>query len=294
VTVDDFLPAAWPAPLVAALDNWRQGDLIKGGQVAWLSPAGQRDDVVGEDVPGKKGDLSPLTNVISDTGYLAITSQTCDIAIAGPGQRHPFVQVSPIRDVGAAFGSDKVRLIKEGRVVEYVYLTNPPVAGADWAVDLRMSMAMSKAALAESAPIRAFLTDEDELVFSERVASKIRRPALHDALANDLIQSLTELIERHRHKESWCAELEQLRLDIVGGSRLHPERVRLVAVTEVKFDPAMCKPLREEWKSLKKSFKKQGIEQAQMVFHTVEAMKVDLYRRSVPLNLPGLGRGNFV
>lgn len=294
MSVDDFLPEAWPPVVAGAMEVWRQGDLVAGTAGAWMAPGGIRDDVLEEDIPGEVGQLTPMTGDISDTGYLAVTSQTCDIAISGPGQRHPFIQVSPVRDIGAVFAATKIQQAKDGQLVEYVYLTNPPVAGEDWAVDLRISVPASKAILAGVTPQRGFLTPEDELTFSERVAGKLRRPALPDVIARDVVVSLTKLVEVERHKSDWCAELEQLRVEILKGSRLQPQRLRIVAITETRFTPDMRRPLRDEWKALRRKLKNAGIEQAPIIFRTLDEVKVALYRNSIPINISALGKGNFI
>lgn len=137
-----------------------------------------RRQVIGDDVPGDIGLLAARVATVAATGYLAVTGQTCDIAIGGPGQRHSFVQVSPVRDIGSVFDSGEAQQIREGFVVENVYLTYSPLASAAWAVDLRISVPMSKAVLARLEPIKGFLSEEDELAFSKSIAAKLRRLAL--------------------------------------------------------------------------------------------------------------------
>lgn len=294
MSVDDFLPGAWPPSIADDMDKWRQGDLIQGAAGAWMAPGGERDAVLEEDIPGVVGVWTPMTGDVSDTGYLAVTSQTCDIAISGPGQRHPFIQVSPVRNISTVFDTAKIQQAKDGQLVEYVYLTDPPVSGEHWAVDLRISVPASKAILAGVAPVRGFLTDDDELIFSERIAGKMRRPALPDIIARDVVGSVTKLVEVERHKSAWCAELEQIRVEILEGSRLQPQRLRLVAITETKFTPDMCQPLRAEWKTHKRRLKKVGIDQAPLIFRTIDEVKVSLYRNSIPINISALGKGNFL
>lgn len=83
---------------------------------------------------------------LSDSGYAAVVSQTCDIA-GGPGMRHPLVQACPVRDI-SVFSTEKVQQIKDHQLSDYVWLSEPPVPGAVWAVDLRTIVPVSKGLLA--------------------------------------------------------------------------------------------------------------------------------------------------
>lgn len=296
MTIDDLVPELWPDSAVAALDLWRQGHLIRCDKVAWLAPAGSVDPLTGDDYSEYPVGLIAAKATIGDTGYFAVVSQTCDVAASGPGKRHPFIQVSPVRNIGAAFPADKVRQAREGELVEYVYLTSPPEPGKDWAIDLRISVPLSKGALVTAQPIQCFASEEDELDLAARIAAKYERPALHDYLSKDLIDGLRGVISKARKgSEDWCEDVEQLRLEIEG-NRLAPKRVRLLVVTDVSFNGLLNskkRPLREHWKSHKRPLKAIGIEQAPVAFRCIDDLKVKAYRESVPLNIPTLGRGYF-
>ncbi|WP_155854512.1 hypothetical protein [Arthrobacter sp. MA-N2] len=132
MTVDNLLPDPWPEEAVAALDMWRQGHLIRVNLGTWLATARRVDPVTGDNFPEHGHGLLASAADICDTAYFAVVSQTCDIAAAGPGRRHPFVQVCPVRDLEAVFDSQKARQARNGEIVEYVYLTMPPVPGKEW------------------------------------------------------------------------------------------------------------------------------------------------------------------
>ena len=294
MTIDNLVPD-WSGEAIIALDRWRQGHLIRGDLVAWLAPGGGVDVLTGDDNSDHGPGLLASAAEVVDTGYLAVISQTCDIAATGPGRRHPFVQVCPVRDIGVAFPPDKVKQVRAGEVVEYVFLTHPPEPGSEWAVDLRVSTPLSKGALIVSEPIEGFANQEDELGLAARVASKFERPALHDYLSKDLIDDLSVFLTRAKKTEDWCDDVEQLRLHIEG-PRLSPKRARLIVVTDIDFNGLLNKkkkPLRDQWRSHKKRLQNAGIEQAPIAFRTVEKMSINEYRSSIPLNLPALGRGTF-
>jgi hypothetical protein len=296
LTIDDLLPDAWPDDAVAALDSWRQGHLIGCDVGAWIAVAGGVDPVTGDDFSDRGNGMVGAVATVSDTGYFAVVSQTCDIGATGPGARHPFVEVCPVRDVGAAFTQEKIKQIRDGEIVEYVYLTSPPEHGKDWAVDLRAAVPLSKGALIAVGPVEGFASEDDELDLAARVAAKFERPTLHDYLSKNLIDSLDAFISKERKKsEDWCEDVEQLRLE-VEGNRLAPKRVRLVVVTDVDFNRFLNNkknPLRDHWKSHKKALKAAGIEQAPIAFRPVDKFAVKDYRSCIPLNIPALGRGRF-
>jgi hypothetical protein len=296
LTIDDLLPDPWPDDAVTALGSWRQGHLVSCDVGAWLAASEGVDPVTGYDFSDRDNGMVGAAATINDTGYFAIVSQTCDIGATGPGKRHPFVQVCPVRDVGVAFAPEKIQQIRDGEIVEYIYLTSPPECGKNWAVDLRASVPLSKGALIAASPVQAFASEDDELDLAARVAAKFERPALHDYLSKNLTESLDVFISKARKKsEDWCEDVEQFRLE-VEGNRLAPKRVRLVVITDVDFNGFLNNkknPLRDLWKSHKKPLRVAGIDQMPIAFRHVDKLAVKDYRGYVPLNIPSLGRGRF-
>jgi hypothetical protein len=292
LALDDLLPDPWPPDIGAALDYWRQGHLIAAEAGVWLAPAGVDDLVTGDSAPGTPGYLRARSDVFGDTGYMAIVSQTCDIAVGGPGQRHPFVQACPVRNI-AEFPVEKIEQIKAGMVVEYMLLSQPPVAEAVWAVDLRISVPLSKAVLAAAQPVEGFATEHDEILLGQRIADKFERPAVHDALTGPVFTSLRRLISASKKNQMWCDDIEQIRLDIMEGTRLQPKRVRLIIYTDAKTVEVDKRPLRIWWGSQKKTLKQAGIEQSALRFRFVDDCKLKEYRDSIPISVPSLERGRF-
>lgn len=295
MTLDDLVPDPWPHEARTALAAWRQGHLIEGSGSAWLTRAGETDSVTGKTATGTPGTLRAAHTSSPGTGLLAVTSQTCDVGATGPGARHPTVQVSPVRDIGADFSSEKIDSIKAGESVEYVYLTQPPHSGVEYAVDLRISVPLSKHALVAGKPLRGFANEDDEVDFAERIATKARRAAVHDAIATDMARDLNTFLGREKKKDDlWPDQIEQVRVDIMKGTRLAPARIRLLVITDTKFSPADAKALRQ-WRTQNiKSLKKQHIAFAPMAFRSIEEVRAVEYRDSIPIHLPTLGRGGFV
>lgn len=291
MTLDDLLPESWTREALAALERWHQGHLLAVEKGVWLGPAGADDPVTGDSLPGNLGELRGRSDSFGDTGYMVVVSQTCDIA-GGPGMRHPFVQACPVRDI-AGFLPETIKQIKERHANDYVSLTQPPVAGVEWAVDLRVTVPVSKGVLVAVDPVDGFATAEDEILLGHRFASKYARPALHDELADVVINSLRRCLARHKKTETWCDDVEQLRLEILEGTALQPKRVRLLVYTDTNLSAADRKPLREDWKSHKRGLKRVGIEQAPISFVTLEKCSLKQYRESIPIDVPTLDRGRF-
>lgn len=257
----------------------------------WLGPAGTDDPVTGDAAPGNAGDLRARSDAFGDTGYMAVISQTCDIA-GGPGLKHPFVQACPVRNI-TRFPTERIQQIKDRHANDYVWLTQPPEEDASWAVDLRVAVLVSKGVLVATDPVEGFATAEDELLLGHRVASKLTRPAIHDALASDVFDAMRKFLSRNKKSQTWCDDVEQLRLEVLEGTPLQPKRVRLLVFTDTDLNPADRRPLRKEWKSHKKALKKVGIDQAPIGFIMIEKCSLKQYRESIPIDIPTLDRGRF-
>lgn len=87
-----------PPTLVAILADWTQGMYVRDVPIVWAGP--DADDPLFDECAETLG-----TNQLIDTAkpgsagrfaHTVITSQTCDVVGAGPGARHPHVQVSPV------------------------------------------------------------------------------------------------------------------------------------------------------------------------------------------------------
>ena len=291
MSIDDLLPTSWPADTQRRLDAWRQGHLIEADLGIWLAPSAEVDLVTGQAAGGAPGEAVAKGCALADTGFYAVTSQTCDIGAWGPGQLHPFVQVSPVRDVGTSFPAGTVAQIRRKAFTNLVYLSAPPVENAEWAIDLRISVPMSKGLLAKRDPVAGFRCEEDELDLGARVAKKYGRPALHDTLIEHLVSPLRNCVKTTQG--TWKDEVEQIRLEIVEGTRLQPFRVRLLVLTYTPLSVADRQELRLCRDKLKKTLGKERIDIDPVAFMEVDKVTVPRYRQSVPLAIPELQRGEF-
>ncbi|RZS91147.1 hypothetical protein EV189_0381 [Motilibacter rhizosphaerae] len=287
LSVDDY-GRSWTDDEAALLGRWSQGDLLDGPHLAWAEPS--TDAYVAPvlvDTTAEAADRALRNWQVSRSDipfrWAAITSQTCDIGAAPPGSRHPFVQVSPVISL-EGWSENSITTIKKHGRVDLVALTAPPSPG-DWAVDLRVSLPVTKEALLAGVPRPGFATENDALAFAERIAVKFYRPALHSSLSEKLPDSLAAHMRSVRkQKPEWWQKLDEIRVRVLDGTRLRPMRVQLIFVERVPLDAEE----REVWRSWAKAFGKEmastaGSEMDPVLFQTLDELPSRLYVESVPV-----------
>jgi hypothetical protein len=150
-----------------------------------------------------------------------------------------------------------------------------------------------KLALVDVTPTQGFPGEVDGLRFSDFVALRTRRPALHDALSSDLRAILNDTIQNGPNQnEDWYAQVEQIRLDIAP-SRLQPDWVRIHVLCERVLTPEE----RALWltceKRVKALFAQHNVNYGGLQFDALETVTAMQYRRWVPLPIPRLKRPPF-
>jgi hypothetical protein len=291
--LDEVVPASWTPGMAAALDLWQQGDLLRGAPLFWLSPAG--DDPVMA-TTGPEGDATgeplpfPHDDGTEADGWLAITSQTCDIAVTGPGARHPAVTASPVYRLPDDIDSNRRTAILNCDVTWLFPLTDPPGGGL-YVADLRWSMPVSKGVLLAQTPTRrsGWADEPDLLDFAEAIARKARRPALHDVISDDMVDSLNTYIRGTRKSfPEWHEHVQQVRLRL-NGERLRPTSVSLVICCDVELTAEEKATWRGWQRQGKKLLATAGIGLGPPLIRTLEQLPARIYQDSVPLKLPALG-----
>jgi hypothetical protein len=289
--------------VAAALDQWRQGDIISGLRLFWAVSEHGKDPLSGAQLdPQPDGgwviarELLEAEDDGATTNQLGIiVSQTCDVVATGPGARHPTVQVAPVVNL-ANLPSTRANDVRTGRTVDMVILTNLQPLG-DWAADLRISLPVSKAILVDQHPVRGFLKEQDCLGFSDQLAIKLRRPALHDYVAVNMTDSLEKLIRWERGRSaSWMDRVEQIRVRATAGDRLSPQALELIVITiDDPLSPAEKEPLRKWRTEHIKTFAKATAGGKLLPLRILPLSKVSVqdYRESVPLRLDELNQRPF-
>ncbi len=283
----DAASREWNDAELASLDQWRQGHLLNVPTAAWVDSladdeaAGLR--VVARADPGAEGGIP----------YVVIVSQTCDVVGAGPGARHPFVQVSPLRDV-SGWDPGNLKQLDRHALNDYVPVTAPPVAGARWAVDLRMSWPVSKTTLLARTPTVGFADFDDERQIGTHLARKLERPALPDLLTSDVAKAMRRCLMKGLKKPFLLLDVIQIRIDVISGTLAEPGDVRVIVISNIPLNPDQMEPVRNEWNGFQKAVEDAGMTWVETAFRTWGNLTVQEYRSSVQLNIPELhsGRSN--
>lgn len=289
--------------VLAALDQWRQGDIVSGLRIFWAINENGRDRLSGAQLDRQsdrgwaiaRESLDADEHVIPAEQLGIVVSQTCDVAATGPGARHPTVQVAPIVNL-TDFPPSRAKDALMGRTVDLVIVNSLQPQG-NWAADLRISLPVSKALLVDQQPIRGFLTEQDSLRFSDQIAIKLRRPALHDYVAGEMTNSLEKLIRRERANGAmWMDRVEQIRVRATAGDRISPKAIELIVITiDDPLSPAERDPLRKWRTNHKKSFVREtgGGQFLPLRILPLDKISVQDYRESVPLRLDELQQRPF-
>lgn len=162
--------------------------------------------------------------------------------------------------------------------------------GHRWYADLRILVPVSKGLLVDREPAGAFLTEDESLTFGEILAQKFRRPALHEALSEELPKVLETYVQNAGYTTNPFAKVDEVRLSILEGDRLNPVRGQLIIITE---NGALTPDEQAAWTDLNKSasrlFDTHGINYANLVHWDISNMQALLYRNTVPVKCRYLG-----
>lgn len=162
--------------------------------------------------------------------------------------------------------------------------------GHRWYVDLRILVPISKGLLLSREPVGGFLDEDESLGFGEVLAQKFRRPALHEALSEELPKVLETYVQNAGHTTNPYAKVDEVRLNIMAGDRLNPVRGGLVIITE---NGALTADEQAAWTDLNKSasqlFAKHDIKYVPLVHFDISHMTAALYRKTVPVKCRYLG-----
>lgn len=279
--LSDFVPT-WTTDQIAALDEWRQGDLLPCPPLFWSTGATSADPVTGQGAP--VNGLLPWPTQAPK--YAVVTTQTCDVCAKGPGARQPFVQVSPVVQVADATKEQWHELVT-GQIVDRYGLTSKKLR-SKWAVDLRLSVPVSKAVLLGATPIRGFATPQEAVDFGAHLAQRAGRPALHDFFL-DVVRVDIETAIRAAAKSGtgWWSKVEEVRL-LIRGDDLAPKSFALVVVSSSVLFPEE----HDRWIQLGGTFKKRakalGIRVNTTIVLQIDEMSARVYRDTVNLSVPSL------
>lgn len=186
-------PALDLSDVDAAMQNWRQGDVVLDRVPFFLHladlarPITQEAQSEAEVAAPQAGDT--LAGVPSQPRGVVIVTQTCDVVRASAAR--PFVELSPLVEVAANVLEDVRRL----RRPRYAYV--PGVADLMLVVDLDQTMTVEKTVLAPLTRVAGCLDDQERREFADALARKRARFAFPDDFAIALQGVVRRLKEKH-------------------------------------------------------------------------------------------------
>lgn len=293
--IDDLIAGVDWAPHVEQLARWRQGHQLVGIPVLWLAPPGI-DPITGIEHPAD--DIAP---VFDETRYpWIITTQTCDLGGTPPGDRHPFIEVAPVIHA-SSLDKNRVRLAREGKAGDLIAVRSPfsghepaDPEKPEWFADIRLEVPVSKTVLLDRDPIDGFPTDDDYIAFAEMLAYKKRRPALHEALAEDLPRLLDKFVADNGPRKQCFAKVEQVRILVTDQQRLDPAAAALYILTN---GVALTEEESEIWNRFQAQastmLKRQGITLGPAIHCDVSDLNASVYRITVPVHSAQLNALRF-
>lgn len=297
---DDLVPRGWDPEDAASIDLWGQGDLVGPLRMTWTGRPGL-DGVTHVEVGQIDESSSSIAVGFPAEAHCAvIVSQTCDVVTTDPGARHPFVQVSPVT---VALGSEVPSLdqLRHWEVRDRVLLRPSPGTIARFTshepsevalvADLRISVPVSKSLLVGAVPTPGFTAEQDLLTFSEHLAQKTTRPALHDFITTTARKLIADAIDQDAlTNTAWWSQVDEVRV------RCRPTRLR---PTDVEFfivhqghspDPASVDRWNRVIRAVQKAGRRIDIMVSNAVHETAEGLRASTFRQSSALDLPRLRR----
>lgn len=304
-SIYDALPEVW-SEHEASLARWKQGDLVTDVPLTWLTMPGL-DSITG--LFNDKPEIRPAFDRRLKITAI-VCSQTCDLGATPPGDKHPFVLLAPLISLSEIPGNSVRKLAAEGKIGYLFKTATPPTpeqpvepSGPDdeapdkrvarpetWFADLRLIFPASKALLLARDPQAGFTEEAESLRFGDTIALKFKRPALDEILSEALPQALRKFVQDNGSRGQAFAKVEQVRLLILAGGRLHPGRAHLYVLTDgVELNEAEAAVWARFQLVVDALFAKAGIILAPMIHADVNILSAAKYRESVPVRCELLG-----
>jgi hypothetical protein len=274
--------SAWPEDVLAALGEWRQGDIVSGVTFTyWGAEKGGLPLHPGDSVSQTADtvrELGVLGYEWDQAGLAVITSHTCDIDEDGEPLQ-PWIQVCPLRQLPDV-DEDKT-------LPEFLYRVQPPdLEPAHWAIDLRIEAAVEKTALVGQARRSAFANEKDAIAFSEHLGRRRDRAALADTLVRTVTGSLRqERRKRGSFKKALRQEIHSVHLRIEEGTRAKPVAVQVHVITHEAPSERVRRVFDQWWDRAREQAAAEQITLLPTVFHDGNAVPITTYDALIRLEL---------
>jgi hypothetical protein len=214
-----------------------------------------------------------------------ILNQTCDLV----REQQPWVQVAPVYQLQSVPSTLRGNA-EHGRVLYMVPLTAEVLpAGGPWVADLRIEVPIEKGWFTERAVYEAFESEPEYLDFAERLAGRRSRPAVADVVINHVVEPLRRWLGTA--EPSIYEPVSEVRLS-VGGTRLTPERARLLVLTERDpLPPAPRGAWDGWWDESREPAADAGLTLVSNRYETLRTLPAIDYKESAPLDFEYLSEG---
>jgi hypothetical protein len=284
--IQDWLPEAWPPEVLAAVANFRQGDLLVRPPVFY--GAVPRYGVAR--LTTEQGDVDQADEIFEHgdrPAYGMITTETCDIS-EGESQtpKQPFILISPVYDMSGRLTDDMRSNIQADRVGYLRRLTSEELPAGFWVADLRLEIPLEKSFLVDRAPLAGFTTETDRLALADFLAARRDRPVLSNELHAALVRPLRRWLEKPvSRREQLLAGVAEVRL-MISGPRSDPDGAGLIIISDREDVPQSVRDLWDaRWENLRGRMDAAGMSLIGNGYETYDTLTARQYVESVSVDL---------
>ncbi len=291
--------AEWPDGVLAALRNFRQGDLVAHPPMAyladpeapvWAESVRFAEEVARSDDPSESEVIHFPQSLAPPYGM--VTTQTCDLVEEDadpPGW--PWAQLVPVYDMEDTFNSGQKKLLRQGGFRRSL-LHVPALTPGFYVADFRISFPVEKGWLARQARIDGFGAEELRQRVGDRLALLSGRPAFAGSFVATIQGPLTTALrELKRTDREAFNRLDQAvpEVGVLMDSRLSPSNVQLVVISTAPLDEQQTRWWNEFWDGCREKANAVGITLQALDFKVLDGRyPAAEYRRLTLLPLPNV------
>lgn len=185
----------WDLSVLAALDRWRQGHILRELPLLGLGPPAGVEPLWARAAVWATG-TGPLAlgEESMTTRPVMVVSQGCDLI----KDKFPFATVVPVYNAAGILTESQQVSARAGLTRHQVHLTAPWAAGGLWVADLRHEMSIDKTLLIEPDPVEAFPDEVGYAHLADRLAAARQRPATPQPCLDHVVAPLKKYLAARR------------------------------------------------------------------------------------------------
>jgi hypothetical protein len=247
--IDGHIHQPWPDEVLAALAHLKQGNVVQ--QPPFFYAATPRYGIWQlTKSAGALGEDPDLLELPPEDGspYGLITTQTCDLCEQSPKPKQPWIKIAPVYQMGGTLAPDQQKQVANHEIGHLVLLTGRALPSGFWVADLRIEFPVEKSWLVGRHALDGFDSEADYLKLAERLARRYDRPALHNAISEEIVGRLRGHFKAKSKSKrtALLSQVEELRLEI-RGARLQPRAARLLVITKTSPVPSSVQTWFDNW-----------------------------------------------